>query len=101
MGVLGDIGQQLAHSLEDKAPNIVVERLGLSIALEAGQDAMPDLDSLGKPFHRRLKPDLLEDGRAELEGQRPRFTNYPLEKLVNFCQGFGKLGGGRRFAQRS
>jgi hypothetical protein len=96
LGVLDHVDQQLTHGLVEKDLHILIQRFGLLIVPEFGEDTMLLLRLFGKPVHRCCQAQFVKDGRADLEGQRARILDDLFDQLVDFVQGFGKISGRHR-----
>ncbi len=79
LGVFDHVLEQLTHTLKQGAPRLVAEGHVPVLAPEGQLEAVTLPELTEQPIDGRREPDLVEHGRAELEGEGPDI----LDRLVH------------------
>ena len=84
--VLRDVDQELAHCPEEDRAFDPPERLGLAVVGNLDREAMQAPHLPAEPMQCGNKAELVEDGRAQLEGERSGDAAGLLDELSHLLQ---------------
>ena len=91
LGVLADVGEQLAAGLIEEDAQGLVEFLGTAAVLEVEGDAEIFLQLLARVLQRGGEAELIEERRAQLGGQAANLLERVLGELLDSA-GLGGVG---------
>ncbi len=101
MGMLNDIDKHLLNSPEQDGLYILRKRFRGIVVMKFGAEMVLPPELIDQGLHGGFESQFIEDGRTEIEGQRPGILDGLIEKRPNFIDRFLKISGPGNFGEET